>query len=59
MRKLVLYVPFFLVLFFFLFIGKDSGFHWKNALEKLLVLGIIILLIYLIRRFYGAIDKMK
>ncbi len=29
MRKLVLYVPFFLVLFFFLFIGEDSGFHWK------------------------------
>lgn len=58
MRKLVLYGPICLVAIFFLLID-DEGLHWKNALEKLLVLGLTILLIYLIRKFYGAIDKMK
>lgn len=58
MRKIFLYAPIILVALFFLFMNKDATeLHWKNVIEKILSLGLLILVIYLIEKFYEMIRK--
>lgn len=60
MKKIILYGPFVLVFLMFLGFNKNATeFHWSNIIEKIVQLGGIILIIYLIKKFYDTIGKNK
>jgi hypothetical protein len=58
MGKVSLYGSIILIASFLLFLG-EGGLHWKHAISKIITLGFIILVIYLIRKFYDMIGKLK